>query len=202
MIPIGGFVMGVAALIFVAIANISSSAISIFASGLALRHLRVLSARPWWHLVLWSLVPCLPFVFWPTDLYDMGSNFLSYNGTLFAPVVGVLFADFVFVRKQRLNLAAIFDDDPSAEYYYTRGFHWPALISLVFGQFVYFALLDPLTYESSQAFLYLTASLPAAIAPGIAYLIWMKLFPPGKVRKGPNGGERISGSGRIIQPNI
>jgi cytosine/uracil/thiamine/allantoin permease len=117
-------------------------------------------------------------------------------------VVGVLFADFVFVRKQRLNLAAIFDDDPSAEYYYTRGFHWPALISLVFGQFVYFALLDPLTYESSQAFLYLTASLPAAIAPGIAYLIWMKLFPPGKVRKGPNGGERISGSGRIIQPNI
>ena len=202
MIPIGGFVMGVAALIFVAIANISSSAISIFASGLALRHLRVLSARPWWHLVLWSLVPCLPFVFWPTDLYDMGSNFLSYNGTLFAPVVGILFADFVFVRRQRLNLAAIFDDDPSAEYYYTRGFHWPALLCIAFGLFIYFALLDPLTYESSEAFLYLTASLPAAIAPGVIYLIWMKLFPPEKVRQRRNSEAGTSGPGRIIQPNI
>jgi len=202
MIPIGGFAMGLAALVFVAIANISSSAISIFASGLALRHLRVLRARPWWHLVLWSLVPCLPFVFWPTELYDMGSNFLTYNGTLFAPVVGILFADFVFLRRQKLNLAAIFDDDPSSEYYYSRGFHWPALICLALGQVVYFALLDPMTYEAHGAFLYLTASLPAAVAPAIVYLLWMKLFPPHRVRleeAAPAGG---SGAPRLAQPNI
>ena len=206
MIPIGGFVMGVAALIFVAIANISSSAISIFASGLALRHIRVLSARPWWHLTLWSLVPCLPFVFWPTELYDMGSNFLAYNGTLFAPVVGLLFVDFVFVRRQRLNLAAIFDDDPSAEYYYTRGFHWPALICLVLGQGVYFALLDPLTYEASDAFFYLTASLPAAVCPAIVYLAWMKIFPPTKVKGIASGSGSASGASsgarRVVQPNL
>ncbi len=198
LIPIAGPFVGVLALLFVAIANISSSAISLFASGLALRHIRIFRSRPWWHLTLWALVPCLPFVFWPNELYGMGGNFLAYNGTLYAPVVGILFADYVFIRKQRLNLAAIFDDDPSAEYYYTKGFHWPALVCLVIGQLIYFSLLDPLTYESSSAFLYLTASLPSCVGPAVIYVIWLKLRPlervwvPGTHSAAP----------RVLQPNI
>jgi len=203
MIPIGGLHMGVLALIFVALANISSSAISVFASGLALRHLRVLGTRPWWHLVLWSLVPCLPFVFMPTQLFDLGSNFLSYNGTLYAPVVGILFADFIFVRRQRINSWAIFDDDPSGEYYYSKGFHWPALTSLLLGQVIYFSLLDPLSFESSTAFLYLTASLPACIGPGVVYAIWMKLRPIKTMAVSFGSGAGVpSGARRVLQPNI
>ena len=194
LIPIGGPVMGLAALFFVAVANITSSAISVYASGLALRHLEVLKVRPWWHLVLWSLVPCLPFVFWPDELAGMGSNFLAYNGTLYAPVVGILFADFAFIRKQRLNVRAIFEDDPQAEYYYTKGFHWPALVSMILGQAIFFALLDPLSFESHPLFLYFTASLPACVVPGIVYVIWLKLRPrarvaapaPGEALKAPN----------------
>jgi len=201
MIPIGGVELGLLALVFVALANISSSAVSVFASGLALRHLRVLKTRPWWHLVLWSLVPCLPFVFWPAELYSLGSNFLAYNGTLYAPVVGILFADFVFVRRQRLNLAAIFDDHPSAEYHYSRGFHWPALTCLVLGQLIYFSLLDPLSYESSTAFLYLTASLPACVGPAIIYAVWMKWRPP--VRATGSLAEPVRGDGpRVLESNI
>ena len=194
LIPIGGAVMGLVALVFVAVANITSSAISIYASGLALRHLEVLKVRPWWHIVLWSLVPCLPFVFWPGELAGMGSNFLAYNGTLYAPVVGILFADFVFIRRQRLNVRAIFDDDPRADYYYTRGFHWPALACMILGQAIYFSLLDPLTYESHRLFLYVTASLPACVVPGVVYTIWLKLWPrervpvpaPGEALRNPN----------------
>ena len=177
LIPIGGAVMGLLALLFVAVANITSSAISVYASGLALRHLELLKVRPWWHIVLWSLVPCMPFVFWPNELAGMGSNFLAYNGTLYAPVVGILFADFVFVRRQRLNVRAIFDDDPQAEYYYTRGFHWPALVCMILGQAIFFALLDPLTFDSHPLFLFLTASLPACIVPGVVYTVWLKLRP-------------------------
>jgi NCS1 family nucleobase:cation symporter-1 len=204
LIPIGGMYMGLMALIFVALANISSSAVSVFASGLALRHLRALRARPWWHLVLWSLVPCLPFVFWPSELYGMGSNFLAYNGTLYAPVVGILFADFVFVRRQRINLWAIFDDHPSAEYHYSRGFHWPALLCLVLGQAIYFVLLDPLTYEAHPAFLYLTASLPSCIVPGVVYAVCMRLWPRERTAASA-GGSRAAAAPhrrRVIQPNI
>jgi NCS1 family nucleobase:cation symporter-1 len=203
MIPIGGLPLGILALVFVALANISSSAISVFASGLALRHVRVLRSRPWWHLVLWSLVPCTPFIFMPTQLYDLGSNFLAYNGTLYAPVVGILMADFVFVRRQRINSWAIFDDDPSAEYYYSKGFHWPALCCLLLGQVIYFSLLDPLSYEYSSGFLYLTASLPACVGPGIVYLIWMKLWPIDRRAVAFGSAEAAPADApRVIQPNI
>jgi len=195
LIPIGGAVMGLVALLFVAVANITSSAISVYASGLALRHLEVLKVKPWWHVVLWSLVPCMPFVIWPAELSGMGSNFLAYNGTLYAPVVGILFADFVFIRGQRLNMRAIFDDDPEAEYYYTRGFHWPALGCMILGQAIFFSLLDPLTFESHHLFLVLTASLPAAIVPGVVYTIWLKLRPREQVSV-PGRGEELK------RPNI
>jgi NCS1 family nucleobase:cation symporter-1 len=195
LIPIAGPVMGLVALLFVAVANITSSAISVYASGLALRHVEVLKVRPWWHIVLWTLVPCIPVVIWPSETSSMGSNFLAYNGTLYAPVVGILFADFVFIRRQRLNVRAIFDNDPQAEYYYTRGFHWPALICMVLGQAIFFALLDPLTFESHRLFQVLTASLPACIVPGVVYTIWLKLRPRERVAL-PAIGEPLQ------EPNI
>ena len=98
----------------------------------------------------------------------MGSNFLAYNGTLYAPVVGILFADFVFIRRQKLNIRAIFDNDPRSDYYFTKGFHWPAIVCMILGQAIFFFLLDPLTFESHPIFLFTTASLPACIVPGPA----------------------------------
>ena len=125
----------------------------------------------------------------------MGSNFLAYNGTLYAPVVGILFADFVFIRRQRLNVRAIFDDDPAADYYYTKGFHWPALVCMLLGQVIYFSLLDPLTYEAHSIFLYVTASLPACLVPGFVYTIWLKLRPRERIAI-PARGEALR------RPNI
>jgi len=175
MIPIGGVAMGILALIFVALANVSSSAVAIFTCGLALRHLRWLRVRPWWHLVVWSLVPCLPFALWPSQLYSMGDAFLAYNGTMYAPISGILFADLVFLRRQRLNTWAIYDDDPSAEYHYTRGFNWPALGSLVAGQALYFYLYNPTSGATATLFRFLTASLPACVVPALLYIAWMRL---------------------------
>jgi NCS1 family nucleobase:cation symporter-1 len=47
MVPLGGVFMGVLALVFVALANITSTSVSLFASGLALRHLPGLHKRGW-----------------------------------------------------------------------------------------------------------------------------------------------------------
>ena len=33
-------------------------------------------------LVLWSLAPCMPFVFWPDEMVGMGSDYLASKGTL------------------------------------------------------------------------------------------------------------------------
>lgn len=198
MIPIGGVVMGLLALIFVGLANISSSAVTIYATGLAMGHIRALRTRPWWQLVVWALVPCMPFIFWPEQLYAMGDTYLAYNGTLYAPICGILFADFFLVRRQRLNLWAIFEDHPSGEYYYSKGFNWAALISLVVGQVVYFSLFSPQSLEARTLFRFISASLPAAIVPCVLYWAWMTLAPPRARTARPTG----AGALRLIQPNI
>ncbi len=68
MVPLGGVFMGVLALVFVALANVTSTAVSLFASGLALRHVPALRSRPWWQLMLLLVIPCAPFIFWPGEL--------------------------------------------------------------------------------------------------------------------------------------
>ena len=109
MVPIGGVVLGVLALSFVAFANVTSTAVSIFASGLALRHVRALRGSPWRGVILLTIVPCLPFVLWPETLYDLGDAFLAYNGTMYAPISGILFVDYFLLRRQQLSLWSIFN---------------------------------------------------------------------------------------------
>jgi NCS1 family nucleobase:cation symporter-1 len=196
MIPIGGIWVGMLALLFVGMANVSSAAVATYTCGLALRHLHALRARPWWHLVIWSLVPCLPFVIWPGELYSYGATFLAYNGTLYAPLGGILFADFVILRRQRLNIWAIFDDHPSTEYYYSRGFNWPALVCTALGMGVYLFLLDPFTYAAHPWFRYVTASLPASVVPGAVYWAWMR---PRVARAAATSDAQPE---HLLQPNI
>jgi NCS1 family nucleobase:cation symporter-1 len=103
-----------------------------------------------------------------------GLEQMDHCKSAFGPLGGILFADFVFLRRQKLNIWAIFDDDPSTEYYYSRGFNWPALVCVVLGMAVYLYLLDPITYEAHTLFRYLTASLPACVVPGVVYWAWMR----------------------------
>ncbi|MCZ6777960.1 MAG: cytosine permease [Acidobacteriota bacterium] len=176
MVPLGGVVMGVLALIFVALANVTSSAVSLYATGLSLRHLRSLRFAPWWVVIAWTIVPCLPFVFWPHDLYDLGDTFLAYNGTMYAPLSGILFADYFFLRKQRLNLWSLFDDDPKGEYHYSYGFNWVAVGCLVLGQFVYLSMYNPLTSETHYLFRFMPASMAACVVPGLVYWGLMRIL--------------------------
>ncbi len=201
MIPIGGVWLGVLALLFVGMANVSSAAVATYTCGLALRHLHALRARPWWHLVIWSLVPCVPFAIWPAEIYSFGTSFLAYNGTLYAPLGGILFADFVFLRRQSLNIWAIFDDHPSTEYYYTRGFNWPALACTALGMLVYILILDPISYEAHPLFHYATASLPACLVPGMVYWLWMRRLGLPRPALADRPAEPPA-SRRLLKPNI
>jgi NCS1 family nucleobase:cation symporter-1 len=194
MVPIGGVYMGVLALAFVAFANVSSTAVSIFASGLALRHIPALRRRPWWQLMLLTILPCVPFVFWPQQLFDLGDAFLAYNGTMYAPIVGIVFVDFFFLRGQRISIWSIFDDAPGGEYHYTRGFHWTALGCVLLGQVAYLMLYNPLTGATADPFV--PPSLVACLLPASVYWVVAKLRS-----RGEEVGERPEAR-RLISPNI
>jgi NCS1 family nucleobase:cation symporter-1 len=216
MIPIGGPVLGLVALLFVALANVSTSAIQTFTCGLAFRHLGPLKERPWRQLVLWTVVLTLPYAIWPEFLYRHGNTFLSYNGTIYAPICGVLFADYFAVRRGRVDIWGIFEDDPSGAYHYRGGFNWPAIVAVAAGIGLFYALLDPLTFESAALFRWLTASLPVAVASGLIYwglmaLAAWRIAGARAVANRPAGGgfgavpapaDGGAPARRLIRPNI
>ena len=202
MIPLGGVVMGILALTFVALANITSTAVSFFASGLAMRHVKWFRSTPWWQLMLVLIVPCLPFVFWPQELFNLGDAFLAYNGTMYAPISGILLADYFFLRKQKLNLRALFEDDPSGEYYFHRGFNWLALGSLLLGQIVYIIMYNPISGEIHQLSRFLPASVAASILPALVYGLGMSALARRGSTTSRAPAHREGGGRRLISPNI
>lgn len=176
MVPLGGLFMGVIALIFVALANITSTSVSLFASGLALRHVPALRTSGWKLVISLTCVPLAFFVIWPHELYDMGSAFLDINGTMHAPVAGILLVDYFFIRRQQLHLRSIFEASPGGQYYYTRGFNFLALGSLVAGQVAYVLVYNPFTEEASALFRYLPASIVAFLLPAMTYWVGMRFW--------------------------
>ena len=174
-----------------------------FASGLALRHIKGFRLLPWSHLMLLTIIPCLPFVIWPQELYSLGDAFLTYNGTLFAPVAGILFADYFLLRGQTLNLWAIFSDGADAEYHYWRGYNWVALGCVVLGQIVYLALYNPLTAETTEMFRFLPASVASFVLPavtyGIATCFLRRRTQPTDVKADT---QTLVNHRRIVNPNI
>jgi NCS1 family nucleobase:cation symporter-1 len=193
MVPIGGVWMGVLALIFVVLANVTSVAVSIYASGLALRHVPAFRTISWQRVIGILVALCLPFVFWPQELYGRGDAFLAYNGTMYAPISGILFADYFFVRRQRLCLWSIFDDHPNRSYHYANGFHWRALACVLVGQAVYLVLYNPLTSETHPLFQWLPASLAACLVPALLYAGLVRFAQ----RPAPGAAPR-----ELIAPNI
>ncbi len=176
MVPLGGVFMGVIALVFVALANITSTSVSLFASGLALRHIPGLHKTGWKLIITLTCVPLMFFVIWPRELYDMGSAFLDFNGTMHAPVAGILLVDYFFLKKQRLHLRSIFEAAPSGLYYYNKGFNFLALGGIVLGQLTYFLIYNPFTDEASAVFRYLPASIGAFVLPALVYWTGMKFW--------------------------
>jgi NCS1 family nucleobase:cation symporter-1 len=153
--------------------------------------------------MLLMAVPCVPFVFWPQELFDLGDKFLAYNGTMYAPISGILFADYFFLRKQKLNLRALFESDPSGEYYFHRGFNWIALGSLLLGQVIYIVLYNPYSGETHPLAQFFPASVAASVVPALIYGAGMRLLNRHKsARSHPPTGPDAPGNRRLISPNV
>ena len=198
MVPLGGLVMGIIALVFVALANVTSTAISVYASGLALRHLPVFRNTAWKWIVCATLVPCLPFIFWPAQLSSLGDAFLAYNGTMYAPISGILLIDYFFLRRQQISLWSIFEDGENGRYHHVRGINWVALVSLLAGQVFYVFLYNPITGEVHDWLRYINPSLGGFCVSGALYAVGMLWIGHGRRPEPVPPSETLD----LIVPNI
>jgi NCS1 family nucleobase:cation symporter-1 len=195
MIPLAGLAMGVIALVCIGMANVTAVSLSLFASGLALRHVPGLQLRPWWQLIAITVVPCSFFVFWSEELYDLGATFLAYNGTMYAPIAGIVFVDFFLLRRQQVCLRSVFDSAPDGAYWYWKGFNVLGLGGIVLGQLVYFYLYNPFSGATHWLFTYVPASVAAFAVPALVYYIGMRW-------QGVKLSADSSGVARLRKPNI
>ena len=68
----------------------------------------------------------------PWNLYNTPEiivYFLGGLGALLGPLFGVIMADYWLIRKQQVDVPALYSDDPSGEYFYTGGVNKRAVIA-------------------------------------------------------------------------
>ncbi len=196
---VGGRVFGTAALLLLAIANISAGAIMMYTGALGLRHIRALHKVKWRTLALLTFIPMVPFVLAPTTIYEKGSSFLTYNATMFAPIAGILLVDYFLLRKQRVNVSQIFEDSTQGHYRFLGGFNVVAVGCILLGQLLYVWLLNPVSYEPHGPVRLVTASGPAVLIPMLVYWLVSKVW---LIPKGIGGYGAPTAAVPVQQPNI
>ncbi len=176
LVELGGPVNGAIALVFVMAANFGTAVIGVYASAIGLKHIPAIGRLSWKLTVLLALAPvaivCIVIQEW---FFNNFGTFLAFIGVTFAPLVAIQIVDYFILRKQRINVRALYETSPDSPYGYWGGFNIAALAAMVVGFFVYIYLLNPLTYASRSPYEYVTASLPTAVIAGIVYLVLTKL---------------------------
>jgi putative hydroxymethylpyrimidine transporter CytX len=110
--------------------------------------------------VLWGvgvIAIALALIF-PMEHYEY---FLLFIGSMFVPLFGVVLTDYFICRKRRLDLDAVFER--GGRYWYSGGFHIPALIAWALG----FLLFQGIAWMKWP----IGGSIPALVLAGAAYYI-------------------------------
>lgn len=184
MVPLGGAVLGVVALVFVGFANVTSMVGQTYSGSLALRRAGGAPARRLSWPVMSALLfsPAVVVVFWPGAIYDNYFKFLAWVSLILAPLCAVYFVDFYLLRRRTLDVRALYEPEGVSRYSFWGGFNPAAFLSVAAGGLTYYLVLDPVTFESAAFFRYTTATLPAFLVAGVLYYVLTRLvvMPAGK----------------------
>ena len=184
-------------LVFVVIAfdNWTINVLNLYTGGLSLSNIAEHLGRFWTTLAVSVLGVALSAV---PDVVNGYTGYMNVLGNIFAPMAGVLIADYVFLKRTRVDVVALFE--PGGPYWYWHGFGVAAIAWTVLGFAIYMAVP--------------TAWLPTAVTPiltGVGYYATVRLlgarFPtlaragrPGEQRESVEELDRELGSRRSSGP--
>jgi nucleobase:cation symporter-1, NCS1 family len=178
LVQLGGVGVGIAALVFVIVANVGTALVGVYVASVGLLQVPAIQRRARWSwLTAATLVPVAVIAgFFPNQFYDNVPTFLAFMGVLLGPVVGIQLADLYVVRRQRIDVAGLYDLRPGSPYYYVRGINPAGFVAVALGSATYLYLLNPVTFESNVPFQYVSATIPAIAVAATAYLIAYRLL--------------------------
>lgn len=178
MVPLGGPILGIAVLVFIGFANITSMSSIVYSTILAIRQSagHSLQRVPWKYLTaLFFVLPAI-MTFFPQFMYEQFMVFVSFSGAFLTSICGVALADYFILRRQRIDLRELYLGRQGRLYAYSGGINWAGIFSVIAGAVFYLWLYDPISLDTAAAFSYITASLPAATVSAIIYLLVFKLL--------------------------
>ncbi|PZR90079.1 MAG: hypothetical protein DLM67_17980 [Candidatus Nephthysia bennettiae] len=145
----------IALLIYVVFDNWTINVLNLYTGGLALCNIFTKVGRFWTTLVVSALGIALSLF---PSLINGYSSQVSIIGDLFAPIAGILIADYVFVRHMKLDVPALFQRN--GRYWYWRGFNWVAIGWTILG-FIISVFIPPVMIKT----------LSTMIITGVLYLV-------------------------------
>lgn len=183
-VQVTGLWMGIVAVIFIALANIGTAVVGVYATMIGLKQVPAFQFRLSWKVM--AVIALGPVAFIAAVIPDwFSSNILTFMyllGVVFAPIVGIQIADYYLLRRQRLDLKGLYDDTASGAYRFWGGVNIVAFIATAVGMLVYWILLDPVTYENRlilgdvNVFKYVTASIPSILISAGLYFAMTKVI--------------------------
>ncbi len=74
---------------------------------------------------------------WVAFITQMGIfPFVNTLGAILAPVFGIMITDYYIIKKQKLNVNALFSDKPSGTYHYNGGFNQKGMIAWILSGYI------------------------------------------------------------------
>jgi hypothetical protein len=67
-----------------------------------------LRKRNWRDILALCFLPLIAFVIASDYLYEKGNAFLAPNATIYGPIAGILLIDYIFLRREKVNMSQIF----------------------------------------------------------------------------------------------
>ncbi|MBZ5710722.1 purine-cytosine permease family protein [Nannocystis pusilla] len=201
MIPLGGVGLGLTALVFIAVANLTSLTSIAYGTCVALRQSSASLARlDWRRLGALFFAAASALCFAPALLYDHFLAFVTWTGAALAALSGTILADYYVLRRQQIALRGLYIVGPASLYHYWRGYQLAAFLATGLGLLAYVALYDPQTLAHAPLFMWLTASGPAVIVAGVSRLLMAPIMdrragrptPPPCVPRGRETGSASS----------
>jgi nucleobase:cation symporter-1, NCS1 family len=150
-------------LIVIALDNWTINVLNLYTGGLSLSNIFERLGRFWTTLVISVLGIIL------SAIPDVASGYTTYVGILgnvFAPIAGVLIADYLLVKRMRIDLVALFET--GGPYWYWKGVNPIAVIWTALGFLAYMFVIPP---ESIRV-------LVTLLATGAGYWATMQLLSP------------------------
>ncbi len=190
MIPLGGAVIGVIALLLLCFANIAANSVMIYNLSIGLKQVKFFFTKSWGTVTGMVMIPAVIGLIWADALYDRFYIILGVACLIYAPIVMMQLVDYFVFRRQTISLRSLYDETESSKYYFWKGYNWVAIIVFIASIALYFVFLDPFALVPTKLFPYCTATGAVSIFAAAMYYILGKIFLVGG-NVGGYGSENI-----------